>query len=413
MTKITWQSIKLTIKELQAYPNNPRTITDKAYRKLVESLKQDGYHQRIICDVNNQVIGGHQRIKAMLDVGYKPTSKIEVLKASRELTEEEFQRINIRDNLQHGDWDMDTLANAFDVDLLIDWGFDESLLGVGKSEVEGLTDADDVPKTPDVPVTVAGDIWELGGHYIYCGDSTGPGILKQYIDSHKVDLLFTDPPYQIETKGGCKGSIGKSLRKQGAAIEHIADFDPLPFLKAASSVFTKNNFNAYVFCNKDLLPDYLHWAKQNNISFNVLVWKKPNAIPIGGSHYSDIEYVLLFRKNATWNGGLRTVSYSRCLIHDRDLSENHPTVKPVELITNQLLISTNEGDTVLDMYLGSGSTLIACEKIKRVCYGMEIEPVYVDVAVKRWQEFTGKSATLFGTKKTFSSVESQRFKKAG
>jgi DNA modification methylase len=151
--------------------------------------------------------------------------------------------------------------------------------------------------------------------------------------------------------------------------------------------------NAYVFCNKELLPQYLDWAVANKYSYNVLVWKKPGAIPIGGSHYPDIEYLLLFRKNAIWNGGLNGVSYSRCLEYNRETGL-HPTMKPIKLITNELLISSNEGSNVLDLFGGSGSTVIACEQINRKCFIVELSPKYCDVIIQRWENFTGKKAKL-------------------
>lgn len=125
---ITWSTEKAKLADLIDYEENPRQITERDFKKLVESLEQDGYHQRIIVDIHNVVIGGHARKRALLEAGYKLTDEVEVLRPSRELTPEEFQRVNIRDNLQAGDWDFDILANHFDASLLKDWGFDEKLL---------------------------------------------------------------------------------------------------------------------------------------------------------------------------------------------------------------------------------------------------------------------------------------------
>lgn len=129
MQAIEWKAVEKQIKDLQEYPNNPRTISKKAFSQLVDAIQQDGYHQRIIIDPLDRIIGGHQRKKALLVAGWNEDDSIECLQASRELTPEEFDRINIRDNLQHGDWDLDILANHFEADLLVDWGFDEKLLG--------------------------------------------------------------------------------------------------------------------------------------------------------------------------------------------------------------------------------------------------------------------------------------------
>ena len=160
------------------------------------------------------------------------------------------------------------------------------------------------------------------------------------------------------------------------------------------SVFA-GNMNAYIFCNKELLPDYLNWCKNNNYSWNVLIWKKPSAIPIGDSHRPDIEYLLLFRKNALWNNGT-DANYSRCLEYNRvkksEENGRHPTIKPIELITIELKISSNKESFVLDFFGGSGSTLIACEQLHRKCLMCELEPKYCDVIIQRWENFTGQKA---------------------
>lgn len=222
-----------------------------------------------------------------------------------------------------------------------------------------------------------------------CGDSTDAGSVAVLMNGQKADMVFTDPPYRVETEGGCRGSVGKSLRKQGRSIEFISDFDPKGFLSVLPEQFEKGVLNAYVFCNKDLLPEYLNWAITNKYSYNVLVWKKPNAIPIGDSHRPDIEYLLLFRKNAIWNNALDGVNYSRCLEFGRETGL-HPTMKPIGLIANEMRISTNSGSVVLDLFGGSGSTLIACEQLGRTCYMMELDPKYCDVIRKRyWKYKTG------------------------
>ena len=164
------------------------------------------------------------------------------------------------------------------------------------------------------------------------------------------------------------------------------------FLNRLKELFDKNSMNAYIFCNKDLVPDYLNWGIENNYSFNILFWKKPNALPLGGQHRPDLEYLLFFRKNAIWNNGLKDVSYSKCLEFNREHTTNHPTMKPLELIGNELKISSNKNSLIVDLFGGSGSTLIASEQTERICYCMEIDPKYCDVIIKRWETFTGNKA---------------------
>ena len=161
--------------------------------------------------------------------------------------------------------------------------------------------------------------------------------------------------------------------------------------------------NAYIFCNKELLPDYLNWCKDAGYSWNVLIWKKPSAIPIGDSHRPDIEYLLLFRKNAIWNNGT-SANYSRCLEYSRvkrtEENGNHPTIKPIELIANELTISSHKESVVVDLFGGSGSTLVACEQLKRKCYMCELDEHYCDVILQRWENLTGKKAVLLNAEES-------------
>lgn len=256
------------------------------------------------------------------------------------------------------------------------------------TELETAEAPDEAPEPPTIPITAKGDLYELNEHRVLCGDSLLIDDIDKLMQGERADMVFTDPPYQLEVKGGCNSSIGKSLQKQGNNIEFISNFEPLDFLNNIPLIFEKQKINAYIFCNKELLPVYLSWAVENKYSFNVLVWKKPNAIPIKDSHRPDIEYLLLFRKNAIWNHGLQGINYSRCLEYGREKGL-HPTMKPIELITNELFISSNKDSLVVDLFGGSGSTLIACEQAKRKNYSIELEPKYCDVIIDRWCKYTG------------------------
>lgn len=180
------------------------------------------------------------------------------------------------------------------------------------------------------------------------------------------------------------------MKKVEKDIQEISSFNPKAFLEVLPNVFDKN-MNAYIFCNKDLVIDYLNWGKENGYSFNILVWKKPNSIPLGDSHRPDIEYLLLFRKNAIWNNGLKDVNYSRCLefsrVHKTEENGKHPTIKPVELIKNEILISSKKNSIIVDFFGGSGSTLIACEELNRKCRMIEMSPHYCDVIRRRYTKW--------------------------
>ena len=226
-----------------------------------------------------------------------------------------------------------------------------------------------------------------------CGDSSDPELVKALMDGQTADLVFTDPPYRMNLGDGSDQWVGKAAIKVGESIKDIIDFDPASFLESLPSYFAKT-MNSFIFCNKDLVPDYLNWALSKGYAFNILFWKKPNALPLGGQHRPDLEYIIFVRKSAIWNDALSGVSYSKCLEFGRENSTKHPTMKPVELIVNQLLISSNKGGIVVDPFLGSGSTLVAAEQTGRVCYGFELEPKYCDIILKRWESLTGQTAQL-------------------
>ena len=369
------------ISAVKSNPNNPRIIKDENFQKLVNSIKEFPEMMEIRPIVVNDdmiILGGNMRFKASKEAGLK---EIPIIKVSG-LSEEKQREFIIKDNVSGGDWDWNDLANNWDADKLEKWGLDIPDFAI--EEMEAEEDDFDVPENGIETDIVLGDLFEIGEHRLLCGDSTDSDAVARLMNGEKADMVFTDPPYKIETEGGAKGSIGAGLRKQGKDIEFISNFEPTEFLQVLPIVFGRN-MNAYIFCNKELLPDYLVWARDAGYSFNVLIWKKPNAIPIGDSHRPDIEYLLLFRKSAIWNNGLKDVNYSRCLEYGREKGL-HPTMKPIELISNELKISSNIGSVVMDFFLGSGSTMVASHQLKRKCYGMELDPKYCQVIIDRMKK---------------------------
>jgi DNA modification methylase len=376
------QVLKVKISDVKTNPKNPRLIKDDKFKKLVKSIKEFPQMlelRPIVVDENNIVLGGNMRLKACIEVGLK---EVFIVKAD-DLTEQQKDEFIVKDNVGFGEWDWDILANEWDTEKLQDWGLDLPL-DLSVEELEAEEDNYEIPDEIETDI-VLGDLFEIGEHRLLCGNSTDSYLIEKLLNGQKADLVFTDPPYKIETEGGCKGITGQALRKQGKQIEFISDFEPINFLNVLPILFENKKMNAYIFCNKDLLPDYLFWAKETGYSFNVLIWKKPNAIPIGDSHRPDIEYLLLFRKSAIWNNGLKDVNYSRCLEYGRE-SGLHPTMKPIELIANEMQISSNKNSLVFDFFLGSGSTMVASHQLKRKCYGMELDPKYCQVIVDRMKK---------------------------
>jgi len=371
--------------QITPYTKNAKKHPKKQIEQVANSIKEFGMNQPIVVDKQGVIIVGHGRYEALKHLGMEITD--DMIRVA-DLTEKQANAYRLADNkLNESEWDMPLVIEELKTleELAPLTGFDMDLL------IEADEADDVVPVVPETPQSVLGDLYELGEHRVLCGDSTNIEDVEKLMDGKKADMVFTDPPYNLETKGGCKGAIGKGLRKQGDSIDFIANFNPVDFLNILPTYFNKKSLNAYVFCNKQLLPDYLVWARDAGYSFNVLVWKKPNAIPIGDSHRPDIEYLLLFRLNAIWNNGLSSsVNYSRLIEGPRETGL-HPTMKPVAIITNQLQISSHSGSLIVDSFLGSASTLIAAEKTGRICYGMELDPKYIDVIVQRYVDYTGNA----------------------
>jgi DNA modification methylase len=395
----------VSVDDLIPYALNSRTHSDAQVAQIAASIREFGFTNPVLVDDANNLIAGHGRLLAARKLKMDQVPAIVVTG----LDDRKRRALLINDNklALNAGWDEDALRVELE-DLSGDYG---KLMGFSQDELvallqsaevtDGLTDEDAVPDAPAVPVTVEGDVWLLGRHRLMCGDSTSIDAVDKLMDGQKAQAVVTDPPYNQETEGGFRGSIGKSLRKQSADIESMCNFQVEPFLQILPTVHEKSKMNATVFCNKDLVPDYLSWARDCRYSFNILIWKKPSAIPLGGSYLPDVEYCLVFRKSGIFNTKVQGVSYSKVLTHGRETGL-HPTMKPVEMLANQVLIVSHAAGLVLDLFGGSGSTLIACEKTARECRMMELDPKYCDVIITRWQNFTGQTATLEATGQPFA-----------
>lgn len=400
--KITWTLEKRKLEQLNPYEHNPRKLTEKGMADLKKSIDKFGLAEPIIINTDNTIIGGHARYFTLLKD--KNILFADCYVPDITLTPEEVKELNIRLNKNiAGEFDLDILAAAFEFDKLVDWGFaedelDASKWGVQKTEEE----LDDVPEPQKEAVSKFGDIFLLDGkHRVMCGDSTKKEDVEILMNGQRADMVFTDPPYRMVVEGGFNQWVGKQSRKVGESIKDLVDFEPMDWINTLPLYFG-GEMNAYIFCNKDLVPDYLNWARKNKYNFNILFWKKPNALPLGGSHRPDVEYLIVIRKNAIWNNAIQGVSYSKSLEFGRENSTPHPTMKPVELIVNELKISSNIGGIVVDDFLGSGSTLIACEQINRICYGMEIDPIYIDVILRRYYNLYPEKRIECLTRKDFN-----------
>lgn len=412
MNDIVWLSKKIKLSKLKDFHKNPRQISKSDFERLVRDIKQDGYHSRVKVDTNDVIIGGHQRKKALLQAGYKENDEIEVLYPNRPLTEEEFERLNIRDNLSFGEFDFDILANEFDQEQLIEWGMPEEWFPE-VTHVEGLTDEDDCPSLSEHAVTEPGDIWLLGNHRLMCGDSTNPQHVEKLVQEHSPNLMVTDPPYGVNYDPSWRegADLGVGKRSKGK----VQNDDKADWTETYS-LFTGNV--AYIWH----AGKYTHIVAKNleDCGFEIIsqiIWGKQHFVLSRGDYHWQHEpcwYAVRKGQTHNWQGArdqatLWDIKNNNSFGNsEKEQTWGHGTQKPVECMRRPVINNTKPKEYVYDPFGGSGTTLIACEKENRLCLMMELDPKYCDVIVKRWQDFTGKKAILESDGSTFDDLATKR-----
>lgn len=380
------------------YARNPRR-NEGAVAKVAASIQEFGFRQPIVVDPDMVVLAGHTRLEAarVLSLPKVPVHVAEGLSAAQR------RAYRLADNRTHEDaeWDRDLLALEFaDLDAA---DFDVSLTGFEADEIvalqqrsEGLTDPDAVPEPPAEAVTKLGDVWRLGAHRLCCGDATAAADVERLLDGVKPMLMVTDPPYGVDYDAKWRAVVNNdgpdSKRAVGAVKnDHTADWTP------AWQLFPGDV--AYVW----------HGALQADVvaanlvaaGFNIrsqIVWVKQQIVfGRGDYHWQHEPCWYVVRKNAkgNWSGDRKqsTVWEIRNTLHDHDDKKtNHSTQKPVECMRRPVLNNSSPGQALYDPFVGSGTTIIAAEMEARACYAMELDPIYCDMAVKRWEEFTGQTA---------------------
>ncbi len=379
----------LRLTELRPYERNPR-VNDDVIEVVKRSLQQMGPVAPIVADENARICCGHTRYKAALDLGlqYFP---VLICRFKDEAT---FVAYNIADNQTAGiaEWDypgLGTLIKELEAD-----DFPTEVLGFSAPELdeiyrglegdsEAVGDPEAVPDVPEKPITKPGDVWVCGDHRLLCGDCT----------TEKVDIgaamLLTDPPYGVAYVGKTKDALtikGDDLSKQQLTEVVTKWFD------SAESACKPG---AYWFATVPAGPLHVVFAsdwERRGVLRQIMVWVKDSMV-LGHSEYHYQHEPILFG----WMPGerLKNTDRTRTSVWSYarpKASREHPTMKPIELWAQAIRNHTLQGDWVYDPFLGSGTTMIACEQLGRKCYGMEIEPKYVNVAVKRWEDYTGKKA---------------------
>jgi DNA modification methylase len=373
-----------SIKDLKSDHKNARKRTDRSAALIAESLKRYGAARSIVIDEDGRILAGNGTVEGAKAAGI---NKLRVIEAEGDeliavrragLTEDEKVGLALADNRSSdlSDWDHEMLRQLSEEHDLTPWFEDDELLAEVLEPEQGLTDADDVPEAPEDPITKPGDLWILGNHRLLCGDSTNPQHVERLMDGKKADMVFTDPPYgmNLDTDYSKMGTSTKSYKP-------VHD-DDKPFNAGAMMRLLPSPiwyiWGADYFCNSIPIWDQgstLVWAKAHSEDENKvygssfeLCWRYPKA------------------KKELW-------FVRRIHMTDEHLKA-HPTQKPCELSVRAIEKDSKPGQLIVDLFGGSGTTLIACEKTSRHCRMMELDPAYCDVIVKRWEDFTGKKATL-------------------
>jgi DNA modification methylase len=381
-TKIEWRSVETLI----PYAKNARTHSDEQVAQIAGSIKEFGFNNPVLVDKDNSIIAGHGRLMAARKLGM---DKVPVVQLGH-MTEAQRKAYVLADNriaLNSG-WDTSMLSlellelkDEIDLSLL---GFDadelEALLNPIE-KTEGLTDEDAVPDVPDEPKTKLGDIYILGNHRLMCGDSTSITDVEKLMDGHKADMVFTDPPYGVDYKGinnDSRDGLEDLLR--GAFGNYLA--------------VSKSGAAIYCF-HSDRCADVFHRVFREFFHFSsMVIWAK-NSLTLSQTDYQSQHEPCLYgwmdNGKHSWYSDRKQTSVWK---FDKERVIGHTTPKPVGLVERAINNSSKGGDLVIDLFGGSGSTLIAAEKVGRQANIMELDPKYCDVIVQRWEEFTGKKAVL-------------------
>ena len=409
------QSVLLKLSKLEAnkgqidgLPKNPRIIKDEKFKKLVKSIEENpemtSLREILVYPYNGKyvVIGGNMRLKAMKELGYKEAPcKI----IPEETTVEQLKAYTIKDNSGFGEWDFDMLSSEWDLQLLQDCAIEMPEIELSEEEKEVVEDDFSEEEAAQAESRVQrGDIWRLGEHRLMCGDSTDSECVKALMGGQLADMVFTDPPYNVAI--GSKNAFLNTIQDSNRITEDIANDKGMSDEEIGKSLWLPAFSNLYENAKDDcaiyvtmpqggthmmmmMMMMQAKWQVKHE-----LIWVKNSpTFSMGRLNYDYQHEPIIYgwKKSHNWYGEGK-FNKSIWEIDKPKKCDLHPTMKPVELIENALLNSSKQNDIVLDLFGGSGTTLIACEQLKRKAFLMELDPHYCDVIIARWEKLTGKKA---------------------
>jgi len=373
--------------EVKPYEKNAKKHPKKQVEQVAASIKEFGFNQPIVVDKNGVIIVGHGRYEAAKSLGMTTVPVLEV-----DLTEEQANAYRLADNkLNESEWDMKLVVEelkGLSEPMLELTGFDKDLI------LEPEEKDDEIPENVP-PRAKLGDLWLLGEHRVLCGDSTKMEDVERLMDGKKADCVVTDPPYNTGMEGKPEDEKAWLSHMFNDKIENWPEF--LSDVFGNYFAVTKGDCAYYVFIDWRRVNDIRSEMEKHMDVKNVIVWDK-KVHGLGSDYKSTYELCIVGKKGKPEINNRFGLDYQDIWRLQREMGRNkdHATAKPVELLEKPITHASKADDIVLDLFLGSGSTVIAAEKTGRICYGMELDPKYVDVIVKRWEEYTDKTAELYG-----------------
>lgn len=414
---IKWPADKVERRPVAAlipYARNARTHSDAQVAQIAASIKEWGWTTPVLVDPEGSIIAGHGRIMAARKLGL---TEVPVMVAEG-WTDAQKKAYVLADNqlALNAGWDSDLLAlelkelgeNGFKLDLI---GFDDNFLAnLLADKTEGLTDPDDVPEAPADPVSVLGDVWVLGKHRIICGSSTEADVVGKLLGDVKPHLMVTDPPYGVEYDPNWRNDAARaSGGKVGARATGKVLNDDKADWREAWALFPGDV--AYVWHAGLFAGVVANSLMETGFKLrSQIIWAKSNfAIGRGDYHWHHEPCWYAVREKATghWAGDRKQTTLWQ-IPKPAKSETGHGTQKPVECMKRPIENNSSAGQAIYEPFSGSGTTIIAGEMTGRHVYAVELNPAYVDVAVQRWQEFTGQEATLEGDGRTFAEIKGQR-----
>ncbi len=419
----------MAVADLRPHDRNPRTHSKKQVEQIAQSIRRFGFTNPVLIDRDGQVIAGHGRIEAakLLGMATVPVLRLE------HMTEAEKRAYIIADNrlAELAGWDNELLALELAAVAELDSDFDLALTGFDVAEIEALLNGletgeqqEEEPVQIDEQAPVVsrvGDMWRLGDHALICGDATDPEVYRRLLDQEKAQMVFTDPPYNVPVNGHICG-LGKVQHDEFVmASGEMTEEQFTTFLRTVTSnlaAFSDDGSIHYVCMDWRHMGELLAAGRSAYAEFkNLVVWNKDNG-GMGAFYRSKHELVFVFKNGSAphinnfglgQHGRYRTNVWDYAGVNslkaDRDEElAMHPTVKPVAMVADAIRDCSRRGGVILDAFSGSGTTIIAAEQTGRRARAIELDPRYVDVAIRRWQQLTGGKATLAGSDSTFDEL---------